>query len=139
VLLGDEIDVVSAYLEIEQARFEERLRVVIDVPEDARRVRVPPLVVQPLVENAIKHGIAHSRAGGEVRVLARTDGFTLSIRVINSAPMPLLRRRGIGLSNVEQRLRHQYGDKAQLSLSSRDGETVAEVLIPIAQAVLRSA
>jgi hypothetical protein len=134
ILLGDEIDVVSAYLEIEQARFEERLRVVIDVTDDARHVRVPPLVVQPLVENAIKHGIAHSRTGGEVRVIARANGLSLSISVWNSgAALPALRKRGIGLSNVEQRLRHQYGEKARLSLSSRNGQTVAEVSIPIAQ------
>jgi two-component system LytT family sensor kinase len=139
ILLGDEIDVVSAYLEIEQARFEERLRVVIDVPDDARRVRVPPLVVQPLVENAIKHGIARSRSGGEVRVVARIDGSSLSISVSNSGTLPAFRNRGIGLSNVEQRLRHQYGEKARLSLTSANGETVAEVLIPAAQPALRSA
>src|SRR5206468_3395096 len=107
--------------------------------------RVPPFVVQPLVENAIKHGIARSRTGGEVRVVARTDRGSLLITVTNSGASPSAfdmmqgRKRGIGLSNVEQRLRHQYGDKARLSLQSAHGETVAQVIIPTAQPALRSA
>ena len=64
--LGDEIDLVSAYLEIERARFEERLLIEIDVPGALRAIRVPALMIQPLVENAIKHGIANCRSGGRV-------------------------------------------------------------------------
>ena len=69
--LGRELELVEAYLDIERARFEERLRVRIDVPPALRRIRVPPLVLQPLVENAVKHGIAPERRGGEVIVTAR--------------------------------------------------------------------
>jgi two-component system, LytTR family, sensor kinase len=68
--LGDELELIEAYLEIEQARFEERLRVTIDVPPALRTLQIPPLLVQPLVENAVKHGIAPSRAGGDVVVAA---------------------------------------------------------------------
>jgi LytS/YehU family sensor histidine kinase len=69
--LGRELDLVDAYLAIERARFEDRLRVTVDVPVECREVRVPALLIQPLVENAIKHGIAPSRAGGEVLIAAR--------------------------------------------------------------------
>src|SRR4029077_18976960 len=68
--LGREIDLVEAYLDIERARFDERLHVSIDVSTRLRRVRVPPLVVQPLVENAVKHGITTQRLGGDVAIVA---------------------------------------------------------------------
>lgn len=73
VTLDDELKLIASYLEIERARFEERLRVSVDVPPELRSLRVPSLLVQPLVENAIKHGIAPARAGGEVRITARLE------------------------------------------------------------------
>jgi uncharacterized protein with PQ loop repeat len=138
VTLGDEIDLVTSYLEIESARFEERLRVRIDVPEPLRGMRVPPLLLQPLVENAIKHGIGQSRAGGEVTIEARRTVASIILTVTNTGaaatPFQIAqgRRRGVGLTNIEQRLRHQFGDAAHLTLSSEPAGTVAEVVIPIA-------
>src|SRR5258708_39592507 len=69
--LGEEIDLIKDYLEIEHARFEERLGVKIDVPDNLRAFKVPSLILQPLVENAIKHGITPLKVGGEVVVAAR--------------------------------------------------------------------
>ena len=74
VTIGEELDLVEAYLDIERARFEERLRVRIDVPWELRHIRIPALVIQPIVENAIKHGISESVAGGEVRISRPTTG-----------------------------------------------------------------
>src|SRR5206468_2809882 len=71
--LGRELDMIESYLDIEHARFEQRLHVTIDVPSRLRNVRLPPLIIQPLVENAIKHGIAHKQVGGDVTVRARVD------------------------------------------------------------------
>ena len=71
--LGRELEVVESYLDIERARFEHRLRVAIDVPASLRGVRVPPLILQPVVENAVKHGISPQRLGGEVTVRARAE------------------------------------------------------------------
>ena len=71
--LGRELEVVESYLDIEHARFEQRLRVTIDVPSRLRNIRLPPLVLQPLVENAVKHGIAQKQIGGEVAIRARVD------------------------------------------------------------------
>jgi LytS/YehU family sensor histidine kinase len=135
--LGDEIDLVSAYLEIERARFEERLRIDIDVPGELRGIRVPALMIQPLVENAIKHGIANSRSGGRVAIESRSDGHKLAITVRNSgaratdAEITRGRKNGVGLANLDARLRHQYGDAATLTLVASAGETCAEIVLPL--------
>jgi hypothetical protein len=139
--LGDEIDLVSAYLEIERARFEERLHVEIDIPRELREIRVPALMIQPLVENAIKHGIANCRAGGRVAIASRCDGNILAITVRNSgarvtnADIARGRQDGVGLSNLDARLHHQYGNAASLTLVSTADETRAEILLPIARRV----
>jgi two-component system LytT family sensor kinase len=135
--LGDEIDLVSAYLEIERARFEERLHVDIDVPRELRGIRVPALMIQPLVENAIKHGIANSRSGGTVTIVSRSDGDNLAITVLNSgahvtdADITRGRKNGVGLSNLDARLRHQYGDSASVTIVATADETRAEIVLPL--------
>ncbi len=137
--LGEEIDLVRAYLEIEQARFEERLRVTVDVPEHLRAVRIPSLIVQPLVENAVKHGIAPLASGGDVAVEARSEltreGQLVRIVVRDSgagaAPGSLEGRgTGVGLESVLHRLRCHFGDRASLVFDSKPdaGTTVALVL-----------
>jgi hypothetical protein len=139
--LGDEIDLVSAYLEIERARFEERLCVEIDVPGALRGIRIPALMIQPLVENAIKHGIAPSRSGGLVAITSRLVGDQLSVTVRNGGAAATAteiaqgRRNGVGLANLDARLRHQYGEAASLTLVPVEGETRAEIILPIARRV----
>lgn len=142
--LGEEIDLVESYLDIERARFEERLRVRIDVAENARSLRVPALVLQPLVENAIKHGISPRSAGGEVVVAATVEagvgvagGSVLRLTVKDSGvgasevAFAHGRRRGVGLANVERRLECHYGAKAQLCVESVPGEgTTVTVRLP---------
>ena len=138
--LGRELELIESYLDIERARFEQRLRVRIDVPAALRSLRVPPLLLQPLVENAVKHGIAPLLRGGEVTVTARLDRrrrrrATLVARS-STTPAPAsaaascsaAARRGVGLSNVERRLACQYGDAASLSIESAPGAgtTVAD-------------
>jgi two-component system LytT family sensor kinase len=136
IALGDEIDLVSAYLDIERSRFEERLKVDIEVPEVLRRVRVPPLVLQPLVENAIKHGIGNSRGGGFVGIRVRAEGDRLVITVRNTGAttseteIARGRRRGVGLANLDARLRHLYGDAARVTLVATPNDTCAEVVLP---------
>jgi hypothetical protein len=134
--LGEEIDLAGAYLDIEKARFEERLDIVISVPESLRAMRVPPLIVQPLVENAVKHGIARSRAGGRIAIVARLDGDFLGISVRNTgaateSEIARGRRQGVGLANIEARLKHHHGDAARVTLASDDESTTAEVVLPI--------
>jgi two-component system LytT family sensor kinase len=141
--LGRELDVIEAYLDIERARFEQRLRVSIDVPTHLRDIRLPPLLLQPLVENAVKHGVAPREQGGDIIIVARVrggrDGEALCIHVEDTgagASAEALRRgreHGVGLRNVERRLEGQYGAAASFSIVSAQGKgTVVEVRIPIA-------
>jgi signal transduction histidine kinase len=146
VTLGEELKLIGSYLDIESARFEERLRVSIDVPEELLTKRLPSLLVQPLVENAIKHGITPSRFGGEVSICARLeqsmiDGGAncgiLSITVIDTGigaseiEMARGRKRGVGLSNIEERLRFYGGKSASLKIRSTLGAgTVVELRMP---------
>jgi two-component system LytT family sensor kinase len=140
--LGREIELVEHYLDIERERFEERLQVVIQVAPALRAMAVPGLIVQPLVENAVKHGVGPSLSGGEVRVTARLDsadgGTTLVVAVLNTgAPLsqePDQRATRVGLANVERRLTGHYGPGASLTLSARGGVTTAEVRVPVAAA-----
>jgi two-component system, LytTR family, sensor kinase len=135
--LGQEIDLVAAYLEIERARFEERLNVTFDVADELRALSVPPLVLQPLVENAIKHGIAMSRAGGRIEISASRSDDELMLRVRNTgaATTDLAiasgRRHGVGLMNLDARLRSYLGGTARLTLHASPTDTVAEVALPV--------
>jgi hypothetical protein len=139
--LGKELELVRLYLDLECARFEERLRFTIDVPPDLQNVPVPSLLLQPIVENAIKHGIAPSAAGGIVEIRAgveaapgSTGARTLRVAVRNTGRAwrsPAGRASGIGLRSVEKRLRHHYGEEASLQYEA-DGDTVVTVRLPAA-------
>jgi two-component system, LytTR family, sensor kinase len=145
--LGEEIELIESYLDIERARFEDRLRVTIDAPRETRNHRIPTLLIQPLVENAIKHGVSPSRTGGEVVISARIasgngaaarGGDTLRITVrdtglgANEESLVAGRNRGVGLSNVERRLKAHYGDQASLSIRSAPGSgTTVDLSLPV--------
>lgn len=141
--LGREMEMVAAYLDIERARFEWRLRTTIDVPPSLAGLRVPPLVLQPIVENAVKHGISRQRKGGDVRVYARIErtppgGAQLKLTVSDTGagvdPDDLRRGRliGVGLQNVERRLACQYGQAASLAIKSEPNVgTTVEIRLPV--------
>jgi sensor histidine kinase YesM len=118
VPLDREIDMARAYLGIEQIRFGERLEVKIDVEEPARRLAVPPLVLQPIVENAVRHGIAPHPHGGEVRITARRSDDRLLLEVHdsgNGADADSLRDGGLGLLLTRRRLDNVYPSDYSLS------------------------
>jgi hypothetical protein len=140
--LGDEIKLIENYLEIEKTRFEERLEVKIDVPRDLEKTRVPALILQPLVENAIKHGISKAKSGGEVQISAKLENANgeifLKLAVTDSGAgaketeILEARETGLGLNNIEQRLRSYYGKKASLKIKSKAGKgTTAEIKFPV--------
>ena len=145
--LGHELEIVEAYLDIERARFEQRLRVHIDVPERLRDVRVPPLLLQPLVENAVKHGVAPLRDGGDVVVSARLqpgdarpETLTLTVHDTGAGATPeaLAERQqsGVGLRNVERRLSCQYGERATLTAETAPGRgTTVTIVLPAERVV----
>jgi hypothetical protein len=142
--LGDELKIVQAYLEIERARFEERLTVIIDVPDELRRLRVPTLLIQPLVENAVKHGISKSAPGGEVRVSAnlitdadgeRDEMLRLVVEDTGAGADELQfasgRKNGVGLNNVSKRLECYGNGKTRMQITSRPGfGTRVEMVLP---------
>jgi two-component system LytT family sensor kinase len=120
--LAQEVEFLERYLQIQEARFAGRLKLDIQVPDELRTAQIPSLILQPLVENAIKHGIAQRVQGGEVRVAAsRSDGL-LHLSVYNDGP--LLDRDGsavkdgIGLSNLRTRLKLLYGSDCDLRLEN---------------------
>lgn len=137
--LGAELALLRAYLEIEQARFEERLTVEIDVPPTLFEAQLPPLLVQPLVENAIKHGIAPFRRPGRLALQARIEPDEMLVITVQDTGPGLGELRsgqttsgdGVGLRNIEERLARSYGERAQLRLTSTpDTGTTAELRVP---------
>lgn len=132
VPLGEEIDMVRAYLTLEAMRFEERLRVAYRIDPDLEREPVPPMMLQTLVENAVRHGIAKLPQGGEVSIEARHAPGGMHILVANSGRLNKLKSRseGIGLRNTRKRLRHIYGDAATIRLQESNGQVVCELLLP---------
>jgi hypothetical protein len=134
VTLSQELDIVADYLELESMRFEDRLRIELDVPVDARGVQIPVMLLQTLVENAIKHGIAQLPAGGLVRVSATVQSEMLALEVENPRPPAPVRpaEEGVGLQNARDRLRLLFGARASLELDlSRPSVTTARLRIPV--------
>ena len=146
--VGHEMDLVQAYLDIEQMRFEDRLTVHIEIPESVREVPIPALIVQPLVENAVKHGIQPSASGGRVRITAWIEEAgdcrerhlppLLHLQVWNTGggAGPVRngndRGTGLGLSNIKQRLSLHYNERATVDFkSSPEHGTVVNLLIPL--------
>ena len=123
--LEHELAVVSAYLEIMKARFADRLRVEIDTSVESRMALVPNLILQPLVENAVKHGIAQHARVGTVRIAAERDGDALRLTVGDDGPgapadgLPV--GRGVGLTNTAERLAHLYGAAARIATGEAPG------------------
>jgi hypothetical protein len=115
---SEELALARNYLDVEQVRFGQRLRVAQDIEEGCGDCDVPALLVQPLVENAIKHGIATLVDGGEISMRARRSVDTLRFIIENpfDPEAPSTRRNGIGLANVRNRLEARYGAAAQLEV-----------------------
>jgi LytS/YehU family sensor histidine kinase len=134
VPLAEEVQFLRKYLEIEKARFADRLQVSVDVPEELLAMEVPSLILQPIVENAIKHGIAKQVHGGWVRVTADQSDGLLTLRVYNDGPYLDTEwektQRGLGISNVRTRLRIKYGDAFLLSLRNQGAGVEACVSLP---------
>lgn len=132
VPLGRELKIVIDYLEIEKARFGDKLRFSIDVPPELEAVEVPPLAVQTLVENSLKHAISQRREGGEVRVSARLadDGVIIEIQDDGPGFTENSVVSGHGLDNIKARLAALFGERAALDISTRGGHTVVAITLP---------
>jgi len=124
VALGEEIEFLQKYLDIQKVRYAERLRLSVDVPSELLAAQVPSLLLQPLVENSIKHGIAKRAHGGRIRIAAVRSGGMLTLNVYNDGPklkpdhgaMP----DGTGILNIRTRLRSLYGNAFSLTMRNED-------------------
>jgi len=134
--LRQELEFLERYLEIEQTRFRDRLQVKMDIEPETLDARVPYLILQPLVENAVRHGIAPHAAPGLIEISARLKENKLQLQVSdNGAGLPDARRaqikEGVGLANTRARLEHLYGADYLFDLGNRDrGGLVVSLTIP---------
>lgn len=138
ITLGEELEFVTGYLEIMQLRLRGRLTVDIDVPAEVQGARIPPFLLQPIVENAIRHGIERRAAAGRVEIEVRRDptaGGRMEIQVRDDGAglaRDVAAESGIGLRNTRLRLRHLYGDDATMSIRARIPHGVVVALrIPV--------
>jgi LytS/YehU family sensor histidine kinase len=142
VTLDEELEVVCAYLDVEQARFGDHLATRIRASEEARQMRIPAMIVQTLVENAVKHGVGRIRTQGVVEIEAAVTASGLRIAVSDNGPgFPAGATQafppgngGYGLRNIRERLQGHFGEAASLVID-RDtalGMTVVSLLLPVA-------
>jgi hypothetical protein len=141
VMLDEELAITEEYLDIESVRFGERLNVSVDCAPDACEALVPSFLVQPLVENAIKHGVSPSRDTVDIIIQAQVENGDLCITVENSltdenpltvppGKKPLKPRQGVGLTNVKRRLEAVYGPSATLTAKTEENRYIATICIP---------
>jgi len=134
VPLRQEMYIVEDYLEIEKTRFGDRLRCTLDVSDDLGDLEVPPLAVQTLVENSIKHAVAVNRQGGEILVTARATLDSLVLEVTDDGPgfdlQAVEQGRGHGLGNLQERLLALFDGDGRLELARRDGRMTVAVTVP---------
>ncbi len=133
VPLASEVEVVGDYLALESIRFEDRLQVSFAIGPGVEQIQIPSMLLQTLVENALKHGIAPLPAGGELLIRASVVRGSMLVEVENTGRLAerAADSTGVGLDNARERLRILYGDRASIKLRNReDGHVVATVLIP---------
>jgi signal transduction histidine kinase len=136
--LGEELELIATYLKVEQVRLGGKLRFEQVIRPEALAVKIPALSIQPLVENAVKHGIARAHGGGSITLSAAINHDDLNVSVADTgvgiAPtaLPQLFSRGVGLANVNDRLIRWYGEQARLRIDSRPGQgTTVSFAIPL--------
>jgi LytS/YehU family sensor histidine kinase len=140
VSLKQELDFIQPYLEIEQARLGPRLKVHLDIEPGAMDARVPNLILQPLVENAVRHGVAPRAEGGQIDVQARREGAELVLQVRDDGPgladgTATAFKEGVGLANTRARLRQLYGSAHRFELTNGGRGLAVTVAIPFREAV----
>lgn len=127
VPLSAEMSIAKNYLDLEKIRFEDRLRIEWYLDEALMHFEIPPFSLQMMIENAIKHGISHLKDGGKVVISTFKNDDGVVIEVKNSGSLRTIKDLGVGIKNVEKRLRLQFGEDANFSLQEKDGEVIAQL------------
>ena len=131
VTLDEEVELARRYLAIEQIRFGKRLRITWHLDPEARTARVPPLLLQPLVENAVRHGVEPNDEGGELEVSTQRRGAEVEIRIVNTVGAPARTAgHGLALRNVRQRLRLMHDVAARFDIESTEQRFSLRILVP---------
>jgi two-component system, LytTR family, sensor histidine kinase AlgZ len=132
VPLSEELTLLHRYLAIEKVRFGPRLQMEEEIEEGSKAVQMPPLLLQPLIENAVTHGIAHLPEGGLVRLSSAGQNGRVALSVENSfdPEVTAASRGGLGLRNVRQRLEARYGKEASMRVSAENGKFRVELSFP---------
>ena len=131
--LSQELKIVRDYLEIERTRFGPRLRYTIDVPAALDEIKIPPLALQTLVENSIKHVVAQRAEGATIQVIGTGEGDRVRLQVIDDGPGFSLESitPEHGLGNLLSRLELLFGERGQLAVTRADEKTVVSLLFPV--------
>lgn len=134
VTLREEVEYLQRYIDIQKVRFGDRLRVSVDIPDELLATQVPNLLLQPLVENAIKHGVSKRRSGGEIRVTGICNDGAVRLTVYNDGPWVqedlAVAPRGVGLSNLRTRLKILHGERSELLLQPAEPSGI-EVIVTL--------
>jgi two-component system, LytTR family, sensor kinase len=136
IFLGEEVEILENYLSIEKIRFDDRMKIEIDIPIALRHYKVLPFCLQILAENAVKHGIGKLKKGGTIRVLAGKLGDNLNLSVINTGSLTndsdyANENTSIGLENLKRRLKINFGEKAKFDIKGQNGFVIATILLPL--------
>ena len=133
IALEDELEMIKNYIEISKIQFEDRLLFETNIDNASLNILIPPMIIQMLIENAIKHGISNLKEGGKVRLTTRINDRQLAIEVANTGILrPSENSTQLGLKNIKQRLKLLYGAAATFSLKEIENQVVATIKIPLA-------
>ncbi|MDR7089085.1 sensor histidine kinase [Cellvibrio fibrivorans] len=133
VQLSDELEIVNRYIAIIKVHMENRLHFESDIPENLYSNFIPPMILQMLIENSIKHGIEKLRYGGKVQLMAEATAHSITFKITNDIPhteIPTTQSTGIGLRNIEQRLKLLYGNAATISTHGHDQQFIVTLTLP---------
>lgn len=136
IYLAEEVEILENYLSIEKIRFDDRMKVEIDIPIALRHYKVLPFCLQILAENAVKHGIGKLKKGGVIKVLAEKQGSNLNLKVVNTGSLNdnvdySQENTSIGLENLRERLKINFGGQAKFDIEGLNGFVVATILLPV--------
>ncbi len=133
ISVREELEVVDNYIELSKIQFEDRLQFIENVNSDTLDLQIPPMIIQLLIENAIKHGISNLKQGGTITLNIKKEEAILLIEVKNTGKLQIAKNSTqLGLKNIEQRLKLLYADKASFVLEEVSDEVVAHIKIPLA-------
>ncbi len=132
IVLEEELEMVDNFIALSKIQLEDRLQFEKHIGENTLQLQIPPMIIQLLVENAVKHGISNLKEGGRITLMTKRDEESLLLQVNNSGVLKLSKdSTRLGINNIQQRLKLLYGAKASFTLEELNGEVVAQIKIPL--------